>query len=99
MFQTVKGLDRENLPTQALVHTLAKKPGLKDNNFQVLKQKLAVLRFLAEGPSFSRRSASVVLDDLAEKLSDPKNGASASEVLTFIAEATKLDYVGIQVGS
>ena len=50
--QTVSG--RQDLPTQALLLALSRKPGLKDNNFQVLKLKFDVVQQLAENTKFTR---------------------------------------------
>jgi len=35
LLQAVKGLSRDEIPCQALVRTITKKPGLKESNFQV----------------------------------------------------------------
>ena len=50
--QTVTG--RQDLPTQAILVALSRKPGLKDNIFQVLKLKFDVVQQLAENTKFSR---------------------------------------------
>ena len=50
--RTVSG--RQDLPTQALLVALSRKPGLKDNNFQVLKLKFDVVQQLAENTKFTR---------------------------------------------
>ncbi|XP_045625403.1 cytoskeleton-associated protein 5 isoform X3 [Procambarus clarkii] len=95
--ETTKMMDRSEIPTQALVRTLAQKPGLKDNNFQVLKLKLEALKYLAENSDFTRRSGEACIQDLVEKLGDPKNGPLCGEVLTAVAEAAKLQWVGPEV--
>lgn len=41
------------IPIQVIVRTLAKKPGFKDTNFQVLKLRLEIVKFLAENFPFS----------------------------------------------
>ena len=90
-------MERADIPTQAFVRTLCKKPGLKDNNFQVIKLKLEAVKFLAEKSEFSKRSADLVIPDVVDKLSDAKNGSITTEALTAIAEATNLDYVSTNV--
>lgn len=90
-------MERNDIPTQVLVRTLCKKPGLKDNNFQVIKLKLEAVKLLAEKSEFSKRSAEYVITDVVDKLSDAKNGSVTTEALTAIAEATGLDFVSIQV--
>ncbi|XP_045035689.1 cytoskeleton-associated protein 5 [Daphnia magna] len=97
MMQTIQTLERADIPTQVLVRTLCKKPGLKDNNFQVTKLKLEAVKFLAEKSDFSKRSAEYVINDVVDKLSDAKNGSITTEALTAIAEATSLDFVANQV--
>jgi hypothetical protein len=53
LFQTVAEMETE-IPTQVLIRTLNKKPGLKDTNFQVLKARLEAVKLLAENAQFSR---------------------------------------------
>jgi cytoskeleton-associated protein 5 len=76
---------------------VCKKPGLKDGNFQVLKVKLDAVKHIAESGRFTRTSANVCLQDVAEKLGDAKTGAAALDALTAIAEAVKLDFVANEV--
>ncbi|CAL4065491.1 unnamed protein product, partial [Meganyctiphanes norvegica] len=94
---TVSGMERSDIPCQALVRTLAQKPGFKDNNFQVLKLRLEALKILAENSDFTRRSGEVCIQDLVEKIGDPKNGSNCCDALTAIAEAAKLQWVGPEV--
>lgn len=89
----LRDLDAKSVPTQAVVKTLSKKPGYKDTNFQVLKAKLDVVRYLAENCQFSTTTAECCLNDVAEKFGDAKNGATVAEVMTAIAEATSLSFV------
>lgn len=53
MFQVVKGIEKSDGVSQVLLRTLHKKPGLKDTNFQVLKAKLEVVKYMAENLSIS----------------------------------------------
>jgi cytoskeleton-associated protein 5 len=99
IFQVVKKMEKKEIPCQALVRILAKKPGLKDNNFQVLKLRFEMLSFFAENANFSKTSASFVLNDLIDKIGDVKNGAAAKDALTGITEATQLSYVGVEVST
>lgn len=48
---------------------------------------------------YSRRSGEVCLQDLVERLGDPKNGQLCGEVLVAIAEAARLQWVGPEVMS
>lgn len=95
--RAVKMMDKCDAPTQVLIRTLHKKPGLKDTNFQVLKAKLEVVKYIAENFTVSSTSTNFILNDITEKLGDAKNGTVSSEVLTALAEATKLDHVASEV--
>ncbi|XP_033753517.1 cytoskeleton-associated protein 5-like [Pecten maximus] len=94
---TLKSLSKDEIPCQALLRTLCKKPGLKDTNFQVLKIRVEVAGFLAKNAKFSRVSAEYCLSDLVDKAGDVKNGAAVQETLSCIAEALSLDFVGREV--
>ena len=52
---------------------LAKKPGWKDSNFQVMNGKFSVVALLAEKAKvFGRKSMACVMPGLVEKLGDIK---------------------------
>ncbi|CAH0561277.1 unnamed protein product [Brassicogethes aeneus] len=89
--------DAKSVPTQAVIKVLARKPGLKDTNFQVLKARLELVKYLAENCQFSTTSAECCLNDVSDKFGDPKNGAIAAEVVTAIAECTSLPFVSNNV--
>ncbi|XP_072383442.1 protein mini spindles [Diabrotica undecimpunctata] len=93
----IKGLNSPSVPTQAIVKFLAKKPGLKDTNVQVLKAKIEVIKYLAENTKFTITTASCCVPDLSEKFSDAKNGAAVAETLSAIAEATSFGQVSDMV--
>ncbi|KAE8740038.1 hypothetical protein FOCC_FOCC014444 [Frankliniella occidentalis] len=95
--RTIKMMEKSDAQTQVLVRTLHKKPGLKDTNFQVLKAKLEAVKFIAENFTITTITTSYILTDVAEKLGDAKNGTVSAEVLTALAEATKLDHVATEV--
>ena len=86
----IKTLPPDDVPTQVIVRTIAKKPGLKDTHFQVLKQKLELITFLAAETKFSQRSAQYCLVDIADKIGDVKNAQTAKDALSQIAEAIGL---------
>ncbi|XP_069680440.1 protein mini spindles isoform X4 [Periplaneta americana] len=85
------------IPTQVLIRTLNKKPGLKDTNFQVLKARLEAVKLLAESARFTGITLEYCITDIADKLGDVKNGTLAAETLTSLAEATKLEMVATEV--
>ena len=86
-------MEKNDIPSQALIRFMSKKPGLKDTNFQVLKLKLEAVKYLAEKSEFSKRTAEFCIPDVVDKLGDAKNGTITAEALTAIAEATSLDFV------
>ncbi|XP_058791056.1 protein mini spindles isoform X2 [Phymastichus coffea] len=89
----VKQMDPAQVSSQLIVRVLAKKPGFKDTNFQVLKLRLELVKMLAENYSFSNTVAEYCLNDITEKLGDAKNSSIAAETLTAIAEVVGLDSV------
>ncbi|XP_045478875.1 protein mini spindles isoform X2 [Harmonia axyridis] len=85
--------ESKDLPCQALVKFISRKPGLKDTNFQVLKAKLDLMKYLVENCTFSVTVADCCLNDLTEKFGDPKNGNTISVVISAIAEAAGFPHV------
>jgi cytoskeleton-associated protein 5 len=90
--QTLSSFEAKCGHTQVLVRVLSKKPGLRDTNFQVLKLRLDAVTQIVENFGITVTSADYIINDITEKLSDPKNSASASAALTAIADAIKLEY-------
>ncbi|XP_049928605.1 cytoskeleton-associated protein 5 isoform X1 [Epinephelus moara] len=97
--RAVETMDKTEMPCQALVRMLAKKPGWKETNFQVMQMKLHIVALIAQRGQFSKTSASVVLDGLVDKVGDVKCGGNAKEGLTGIAEACSLPWTAEQVVS
>uniref|UniRef100_A0A668A4N8 Cytoskeleton associated protein 5 n=1 Tax=Myripristis murdjan TaxID=586833 RepID=A0A668A4N8_9TELE len=97
--RAVETMDKAEMPCQALVRMLAKKPGWKETNFQVMQLKLHVVALIAQKGQFSKTSASVVLDGLVDKVGDVKCGGNAKEALTAIGEACSLPWTAEQVVS
>ncbi|XP_011314716.1 cytoskeleton-associated protein 5 isoform X2 [Fopius arisanus] len=89
----IKQKEPVEIPTQVIVRTLGKKPGFKDTNFQVLKQRLEVVKILAEGYTFSVTTSGYCIMDITEKLGDAKNNSVAADALSAIAEATSFEHV------
>ncbi|XP_040171324.1 protein mini spindles isoform X5 [Anopheles arabiensis] len=89
----IPGLEAKPGLSQVLLRSLAKKPGLKDTNFQVLKARLDTARTIVERYGITTTTADYLLTDATEKLGDAKNGSSAAALLTAIAEGgARLDY-------
>ncbi|XP_008103083.1 cytoskeleton-associated protein 5 isoform X2 [Anolis carolinensis] len=97
--KAVELMDRTEMPCQALVRMLAKKPGWKETNFQVMQIKLRIVALVAQKGTFSKTSALIVLDGLVDKIGDVKCGNNAKEALTAIAEACQLPWTAEQVMS
>ncbi|KAM8815141.1 cytoskeleton-associated protein 5 isoform 2-T3 [Rhynchonycteris naso] len=97
--KAVELMDRTEMPCQALVRMLAKKPGWKETNFQVMQMKLHVVALIAQKGNFSKTSAQIVLDGLVDKIGDVKCGNNAKEAMTAIAEACMLPWTAEQVMS
>ncbi|XP_051545492.1 cytoskeleton-associated protein 5-like isoform X2 [Myxocyprinus asiaticus] len=97
--RAVEQMDKSEMPCQSLVKMLAKKPGWKETNFQVMQMKLHIVGLIAQKGSFSKTSALVVLDGLVDKIGDVKCGSNAKEGLTAIGEACSLPWTAEQVVS
>uniref|UniRef100_A0A9L0IJD6 Cytoskeleton-associated protein 5 n=1 Tax=Equus asinus TaxID=9793 RepID=A0A9L0IJD6_EQUAS len=97
--KAVELMDRTEMPCQALVRMLAKKPGWKETNFQVMQMKLHIVALIAQKGNFSKTSAQIVLDGLVDKIGDVKCGNNAKEAMTAIAEACMLPWTAEQVMS
>ncbi|KAM8940030.1 cytoskeleton-associated protein 5 isoform 2-T2 [Pelodytes ibericus] len=97
--KAVETMDKSEMPCQALVKMLAKKPGFKETNFQVMQMKLHIVALVAQKGNFSKTSATVVLDGLVDKVGDVKCGGNAKEALSAIAESCNLPWTAEQVVS
>jgi cytoskeleton-associated protein 5 len=72
---------------------LSKKPGLKDTNFQVLKLRSDAVKTIADYFGMTVTSSDFIMNEITEKLGDPKVSTSASAALSSIAKAIRLEYV------
>ncbi|XP_022071187.2 cytoskeleton-associated protein 5 isoform X4 [Acanthochromis polyacanthus] len=97
--RAVETMDKAVMPCQALVRMLAKKPGWKETNFQVMQMKLHIVALIAQRGQFSKTSALLVLEGLVDKVGDIKCGGNAKEGLTAIGEACSLPWTAEQVVS
>nr|XP_020441313.1 cytoskeleton-associated protein 5 isoform X2 [Monopterus albus] len=95
--RAVETMDKVEMPCQALVRMLAKKPGWKETNFQVMQMKLHIVALIAQKGQFSKTSACLVLEALVDKVGDIKCGGNAKEGLTAIGEACSLPWTAEQV--
>ncbi|KAL7034397.1 hypothetical protein ACKWTF_007947 [Chironomus riparius] len=85
--------------TQILVRVLAKKPGLKDTNFQVLKLRLDAIKLIAESFGMTVTTSDLIINEIIEKLGDAKVSTSAAAALTAMSETIRLEYVVSKVMS
>ncbi|KAL1502287.1 hypothetical protein ABEB36_007453 [Hypothenemus hampei] len=93
----VQSMEGQSIPSQAVVKTFLKKPGLKETNFNVLKVKLEIIKYIAENSFFSTTTVNCCLGDITEKFSDSKNGTLVGETLSAMAEATSFGQVSAAV--
>lgn len=89
----ISELDPKCGHSQVILRFIAKKPGLKDTNFQVLKIKLENTRLAIDKLGITTTTSDYIINDIIEKLGDAKNSNAAAQVLTGIAETIKLEYV------
>ncbi|XP_041131706.1 cytoskeleton-associated protein 5-like isoform X3 [Polyodon spathula] len=97
--KAVEQMEKNEMPCQALVRMLAKKPGWKETNFQVMQMKLHIVGLIAVKGNFSKTSALVVLECLVDKIGDVKCGIKSKEALTAIGEACSLPWTAENVVS
>ncbi|KAG8185075.1 hypothetical protein JTE90_029692 [Oedothorax gibbosus] len=95
--KAIQAKEKGSLPGQCLVKVLAKKPGFKDNNFQILKLRFEILVYIAENAKISQITVEHCLSDIVDKIGDVKNGTFAGLALTAFAEATSLEYISLAV--
>ncbi|XP_055925543.1 cytoskeleton-associated protein 5-like isoform X1 [Argiope bruennichi] len=96
-FETTQAMEKGSLPAQCLVKLLAKKPGFKENNFQILKLRFEILAYIAENAQISHVTVECCLSDVVDKIGDAKSGVHAGLALTALASATTLDYISLEV--
>ncbi|XP_055533540.1 protein mini spindles isoform X2 [Wyeomyia smithii] len=78
--------------SQVILRFLAKKPGLKDTNFQVLKIKLENVKLIIEKLGITVITCDHIINDIVEKLGDAKNNIPAGQALSAIADSINLEY-------
>lgn len=84
----------ESIESEVVLRSLAKKPGWKESNFQVLSEVYKVLQLLAEQcPTFGRSSIALSVQPLCDKLGDIKLKGPAGETLNIYAEKTSFGFV------
>lgn len=97
--RTIPTVETKPGNSQILLRTLAKKPGFKENNVQVLKLRIDAVKLIAETLGLTVTTCDYILNDITEKLSDAKTNSSACDALTAMAESIRLEYVVSKVMS
>ena len=82
-----------DLPGLVAVKLLCKKPGLKDNNFQVLGAKIIALRTIASKCRFSQQMWDAVTPEIVGILADKKNCDAVKETLYVMAEQSTFNFI------
>ncbi len=73
LLQLVEGLPPSEMQSLLFCKVLARKPGWKDSNFQVMNAKFAVVATLVEKAKvFGKKSTTCVLSALVDKFADMK---------------------------
>ncbi|KAL5036633.1 hypothetical protein RTP6_004181 [Batrachochytrium dendrobatidis] len=87
------GSDEPPIPSEAIVRFLSKKPGWKDNNFQVMVAMISIYKTLASHSSFTKGSVLLIISGCVDKMSDIKVKKVAGECMEACAERTSFSFV------
>ncbi|CAG8507139.1 14043_t:CDS:10, partial [Dentiscutata heterogama] len=98
LYNTLNEMDPSNIEAELVVRFLAKKPGWKESNFQVLSKAFNIMELIAsKAPSFGKPAAALAIPGNLRyywknwvTLNSKK---SAGETLTAFAEKTSLQFV------
>nr|CDS27460.1 microtubule associated protein xmap215 [Hymenolepis microstoma] len=94
----IRSADASQLSCQLVCRLMMRKPGLKDNNFQVFRMRVeTITEILQARKPVSKIHVELLLPDLIDKIGDVKVGEAVKQALTALAEATTFDLVGCQV--
>lgn len=93
-FSAWLSVEVETVEAELIVRALAKKPGWKESNFQVMGEAFRLLQMLAQQcPTFSRPSVALSTHPLCDKLGDIKLKGPAGDTLAAYAERTSFPFV------
>ncbi|CAG8638343.1 14946_t:CDS:10, partial [Gigaspora margarita] len=94
LYNALNEMDPSNIEAELVVRFLAKKPGWKESNFQVLTKAFNIMELIcSKTQSFGKPAAALAIPVLLEKLGDIKLKKSAGETLTAFAEKISLQFV------
>lgn len=84
----------DDLEPELIIRQLAKKPGWKEVNFQVVSKMFGVIQILATRQSkFTAGCAALSIPSLVDKLGDMKLKKASSDALDAIIDCTSLNFV------
>ncbi|XP_045453489.1 protein mini spindles [Melitaea cinxia] len=83
----------ESTGSQLLYRVLARKPGLRDTNVQVLRARLEACKYITDNYPVSTTAADFVLQDIVTKLGETSCSAICADCLTSLAESCGLEHV------
>lgn len=86
-----------DFPGLVAVKLLCKKPGLKDNNFQVLGSKIIALRTIAKKSRFSQQMWDTVTPEIVGILADKKNCEAVKETFYVMAEYSTFNFIFVGI--
>ncbi|XP_047538728.1 protein mini spindles isoform X1 [Vanessa atalanta] len=78
---------------QLLFRVLARKPGLRDTNVQVLRARLEACKYITDNYPVSTTAADFVLQDIVTKLGETSCSAICAECLTSLSESCGLEHI------
>lgn len=94
----IRSADASQLSCQLVCRLLMRKPGLKDNNFQVLRMRVeTITEILHARKPVGEVHVELLLPELMDKIGDVKVVEAVKQALTALAEATSFEIVGNQV--
>ncbi|KAM3186859.1 hypothetical protein ACTXT7_003450 [Hymenolepis weldensis] len=94
----IRSADASQLSCQLVCRLMMRKPGLKDNNFQVLRMRVeTITEILHARKPVGEVHVELLLPELMDKVGDVKVVEAVKQALTALAEATTFDIVGNQV--
>ncbi|CAG8520285.1 7962_t:CDS:10 [Acaulospora colombiana] len=94
LYNALDEKDPSEIEAELVARFLAKKPGWKESNFQVLSKAFNIMEFLCNKvPSFDKPTAALCIPVLVDKLGDIKLKKSATDTLTAFSEKISLQFI------
>lgn len=83
--------------TELLARFFSQKPSWKESNFQVVGKVISCFIRASKHQFYTREAASLIINGLVEKLSDPKLRNDCGELFLILAEQVSVGFVLMQV--